>query len=196
MYSSYAHPTHTSFPSLLPWRSTYRIPLEWGTADIFDLESHNYSKRRFLLDRPIVAHIFSKFISFYGTRKFIVVFIGPRNLCLSWANLFKSTPTHPISLISHRILSSHLYHRLPSGIFLHFFRLKCFMLASCPAYSIHFHFIILMLHQFCIRNPSPTFSLDSRLTDGGEVVSLTRRPPFTPQEDSWYSFLLEAGRIR
>jgi hypothetical protein len=36
--------------------------------------------------------------------------------------------------------------------------------------------------------------LDNQLTDGGEVVSLTRRPaalyPF--QEDSWYSFLLEA----
>jgi hypothetical protein len=37
-----------------------------------------------------------------------------------------------------------------------------------------------------------TFSLENRLTDGGEVVSLMRRPPFTPQEDSWYSFLLEA----
>jgi hypothetical protein len=34
--------------------------------------------------------------------------------------------------------------------------------------------------------------LDNRLTDGGEVVSLTRRPPFAPQEDSWYSFLLDA----
>jgi hypothetical protein len=34
--------------------------------------------------------------------------------------------------------------------------------------------------------------LDNRLTDGGQVVSLTRRPPFTPQEGSWYSFLLEA----
>jgi hypothetical protein len=33
--------------------------------------------------------------------------------------------------------------------------------------------------------------LDNRLTDGGTVVSLTHRPPFTPQEDSWYSFLLE-----
>jgi hypothetical protein len=33
--------------------------------------------------------------------------------------------------------------------------------------------------------------LDSRLTDDDEVVSLTRWPPFTPQEDSWYSFLLE-----
>jgi hypothetical protein len=34
--------------------------------------------------------------------------------------------------------------------------------------------------------------LDNRLTDSGKVVSLTRRPPFTPQEGSWYSFPLEA----
>jgi hypothetical protein len=34
--------------------------------------------------------------------------------------------------------------------------------------------------------------LHNRLTNGGEVVSLTRRPPFTPQEDSWYSFLFKA----
>jgi hypothetical protein len=33
--------------------------------------------------------------------------------------------------------------------------------------------------------------LDSRLTGGGDVVSLTRRPHFTPQEDFWYSFLLQ-----
>jgi hypothetical protein len=37
--------------------------------------------------------------------------------------------------------------------------------------------------------------LDNRLTDGGKVVSLTRRPLFTPQEGSWYSFLLEAESI-
>jgi hypothetical protein len=34
--------------------------------------------------------------------------------------------------------------------------------------------------------------LDSQFTDGSEVVSLTRRLPFTSQEDTWYSFLLEA----
>jgi hypothetical protein len=34
-----------------------------------------------------------------------------------------------------------------------------------------------------------TTVLDSRLTDGGEVVSLTRRPAaLYPQEDSWYSY--------
>jgi hypothetical protein len=39
---------------------------------------------------------------------------------------------------------------------------------------------------------APTFCVDSRLTDGGKVFSLTRRPPLTPQEDTWYSFLLKA----
>jgi hypothetical protein len=34
--------------------------------------------------------------------------------------------------------------------------------------------------------------LDNRLTDGGEVVSITRRPSFSPQKDFWYSILLEA----
>jgi hypothetical protein len=35
--------------------------------------------------------------------------------------------------------------------------------------------------------------LDNRLTDGGEAVSLKRRPAaLYSQEDSWYSFLLEA----
>jgi hypothetical protein len=34
--------------------------------------------------------------------------------------------------------------------------------------------------------------LGNRLTDGGEVVSHTSPPPFILQEDSWYSFLLDA----
>jgi hypothetical protein len=43
----------------------------------------------------------------------------------------------------------------------------------------------------CETKRLPHF-LTNRITHGGEVVSLTRRPPFTLQEDSWYSFLLEA----
>jgi hypothetical protein len=39
---------------------------------------------------------------------------------------------------------------------------------------------------------APIFYLDNRLTDGGMIVSPMRRPSFPPQEDSWYSFLLEA----
>jgi hypothetical protein len=34
--------------------------------------------------------------------------------------------------------------------------------------------------------------VDIRLTDGGEFVSLRRRPSFTPRKIFWYSFLLEA----
>jgi hypothetical protein len=34
--------------------------------------------------------------------------------------------------------------------------------------------------------------LNKRLKDDDEAVSLTRRPRFIPQEDSLYSFLLEA----
>jgi hypothetical protein len=41
----------------------------------------------------------------------------------------------------------------------------------------------------CETSRLPHF-LDNRLTDGGKIVRLTPRPPFTPQEDSWYSFLL------
>jgi hypothetical protein len=38
----------------------------------------------------------------------------------------------------------------------------------------------------------PPYFLGSWLTDGSEVVSLMHRLRFTPQEDSWYSFPLEA----
>jgi hypothetical protein len=38
--------------------------------------------------------------------------------------------------------------------------------------------------------------LENRLTDGGEVVSLIHQPAaLYHQEDSWYSFLLEAESI-
>jgi hypothetical protein len=37
--------------------------------------------------------------------------------------------------------------------------------------------------------------LDSRLTDGGTVVSPAHRPHFTPHKHFWYSFMLEAEWI-
>jgi hypothetical protein len=50
--------------------------------------------------------------------------------------------------------------------------------------------------QGCETSRLPHF-LDNRLIDGDEVVSLTRRlASLYPQEDFWYSFLLETGRIR
>jgi hypothetical protein len=46
----------------------------------------------------------------------------------------------------------------------------------------------------CEPSRLPHF-LDNRFTDGGKVASLTRLPPFTPQEDSWYLFLLDPRAI-
>jgi hypothetical protein len=43
----------------------------------------------------------------------------------------------------------------------------------------------------CAPGWRPLTVLDNLLTDGGEVVSLTRRPRFTSREYSWYSVLLE-----
>jgi hypothetical protein len=46
--------------------------------------------------------------------------------------------------------------------------------------------------RYANKKRSDTAVLDSRLRDGGEVISFTRRPRFTPQKDSWYLFLLAA----
>jgi hypothetical protein len=44
-----------------------------------------------------------------------------------------------------------------------------------------------------LRRPVFRIFIDNRLTDGGEVVSLTLQPSVLyPQEDSWYPFLLKA----
>jgi hypothetical protein len=46
-------------------------------------------------------------------------------------------------------------------------------------------------HRVVETSRLPHF-LKNRLTDGGEVVSLTCLAALYPQEDSWCSFLLEA----
>jgi hypothetical protein len=48
--------------------------------------------------------------------------------------------------------------------------------------------------QGCETSRLPHFPYNW-FTDDGQFVSLTHRPPFKPQEDSWYSFLLEAESI-
>jgi hypothetical protein len=45
--------------------------------------------------------------------------------------------------------------------------------------------------QGCETSRLPYF-LHNWLTEGSEVASHKRRPPFTLQKDSWYSFQLEA----
>jgi hypothetical protein len=53
----------------------------------------------------------------------------------------------------------------------------------------------LSLQVYRVKTSSLTHFVDNLLTDGGKVVILMRRPRFTPQEDSWYSFLLETVSI-
>jgi hypothetical protein len=46
--------------------------------------------------------------------------------------------------------------------------------------------------NYASKNAMNTILLANRLIDGGEVVSLERRPCFTPRKIFLYSFLLEA----
>jgi hypothetical protein len=43
-----------------------------------------------------------------------------------------------------------------------------------------------------VRRRGSHIFVANRLTDGGEINSLKRRPHFTPKKGSWYSFLSEA----
>jgi hypothetical protein len=114
------------------------------------------------LEKPAVAELL-KFLSFYGTRRFI-------------ARRIHSTPSHPIRLRFVLLLSSHLLVALPSGsclqIFLpnickHFFHL---MYAVCPAHFIFLNLIIVIFDEDYKMWSSSLFSflqppVTSRLSD-------------------------------
>ena len=61
-----------------------------------------------LHEKLTVSRLVKKFLAFYGTRRFITVFIRTRHLSLSWARSIQSMPPQPISWRSISILSSHL----------------------------------------------------------------------------------------
>jgi len=70
------------------------------------------------------SHTVEKFLTFYGTQRFIIVFTRVRHWYLSWARWLQSTHSHPISLWSILILSSRLHLGLPIGLFPSGFRIK------------------------------------------------------------------------
>jgi hypothetical protein len=88
--------------------------------------------------------------------------------------------TSPITFIGFSRFSSRVHNFIPSlATFLHTHKKgKAIPVKVCRE------------PKGCETLRVPNF-LDSRITDGGEFVSLMCWPPF-PQEDSWYSFLLEA----
>jgi hypothetical protein len=54
------------------------------------------------------SHSSNQSPDFYGTRRFIAVFIGTHPRIPSWARRIQSTPSHPVSLWSVLISHSHL----------------------------------------------------------------------------------------
>ena len=73
---------------------------------------------RVLLEKLTVSQLVQKFPAFYGTRKFITVFIRVRHLSLSWTSSIQSIP--PTSWIFILTLSSHLRLGIPSVLSLRF----------------------------------------------------------------------------
>jgi len=64
-----------------------------------------------LIEKLTVTWMVKKFLSFYGTRRFITVFTRALHCSTSIQSIY----SHPISLGSILILSSHLHLGLPSG---------------------------------------------------------------------------------
>jgi hypothetical protein len=88
--------------------------------------------------------------AFYRTRRFITVCTRALHWSPSWARSIQFTPSHPISLRSILILSTHSRLGLPSHSFwlptniLYAF-LFSFIRATCPAHLIFLDLIILIM---------------------------------------------------
>jgi len=64
-----------------------------------------------------LSQLVKKFPAFYGARRFFPAFTSSRQLSLSWACSTQSMSPHPTFWRSILILSSHLCHGLPNGLF-------------------------------------------------------------------------------
>jgi hypothetical protein len=111
------------------------------------------------LDKPITTQLVKKFLAFYGIRKFITVLTRTRHWLLSWATCVHSTSSHPISLLSIQILSSHLRLGLPSGLFLSGFPTKILLCISTSLPCVlHAPLIPSALIHFLLEFQSATYS--------------------------------------
>jgi len=69
-----------------------------------------------VLEKLTGLQLVKKFLTFYGTRRFITALTSARHLSLYWASSIQSKHPHPTSRISILILSFHLPLGLPSGL--------------------------------------------------------------------------------
>ena len=61
----------------------------------------NSMKQSPFSEKPVAAQLFKKFLAFYGTRRFLTVFITKGHLSLLWAPVIKYTPYNSISFKTH-----------------------------------------------------------------------------------------------
>ena len=101
-----------------------------------------------LLEKLTGLHLVKKFLTLYGTRRFITAFTSACHLSLPWASSIQSITPHTASWLSNSILSSHLRLDLPSGLFpsgfpsINLYTLLLSLIrATCPAHHIPLDFI-------------------------------------------------------
>jgi len=96
--------------------------------------------------RVLESQLIKKFPSFYGTPHW----------SLSWARWIQSAPSHPLSLTSIQILSSHLRPGLSSGLFPSWFPNKV-LLSVCATCPTHLDLVTLIMS-------GEAYAIFSRLT--------------------------------
>jgi hypothetical protein len=79
---------------------------------MFWLTSRNWA----FLEKPPVVQLLKDFPAFYGTRRFITMFIRALHWSLSWARSIQSIPPHRISL-RYILIFTQLHLRLANGLF-------------------------------------------------------------------------------
>jgi hypothetical protein len=101
-----------------------------GRAAVYHSLTHSWS--RTLLEKPPIVHLLKNFPAFYGTRSFITVFARALHRSLSRARWIQPVPSHPVSLRSILILSTHLRLGHLSGSILLAFPPISYIYSSSP----------------------------------------------------------------
>jgi hypothetical protein len=119
-----------------------------------------------LLERPPAVQSLGSFREFYGTWRIITAFTRALHIYPSWARPILSTPPNLIFTRSKLMLSAHLCHGLPSGLFPSGFltnNLHAFLFFPtrnrCPVHHILIDLIILIIHGEEYKSCSSSLSL-------------------------------------